>query len=61
MIDQNGTPKAILTFAARKSLHTGRAVLELGPAEEVETVRRRFGMFARPPIPAQIDKLCSLV
>ena len=58
MIDQNGKPQS---DTARKSLHTDRAVLELGPGEEVETVRRRFGMFARPPIPAQIDKLCSLV
>jgi DNA invertase Pin-like site-specific DNA recombinase len=45
MIDQYGNPKAILAFGERKSLQTDRVVLEPGPAEEVETVRRMFRMF----------------
>jgi DNA invertase Pin-like site-specific DNA recombinase len=44
LIDQNGNRRAILAFGERKSLQTDRVVLEPGPAEEVETVRRMFGM-----------------
>jgi hypothetical protein len=46
LVDQNGSPKAILAFGEQKSLQTDRVVLEPGPVEEVETVRRMFAMFA---------------
>ena len=45
LVDQNGNPKAILAFGEQKSLQTDRVVLEPGPVEEVETVRRMFAMF----------------
>src|SRR5204862_6148586 len=45
LIDQNGDPKAILAFGEQKSLQSDRVVLEPGPVEEVETVRRMFRMF----------------
>jgi DNA invertase Pin-like site-specific DNA recombinase len=45
LIDQNGDLKATLGFGEQKSLQTDRVVLEPGPVEEVETVRRMFGMF----------------
>jgi DNA invertase Pin-like site-specific DNA recombinase len=45
LVDQNGNPKAILAFGEQKSLQTDRVVLEPGPVEEVETVRRMFRMF----------------
>ena len=44
LIDQNGIRRTILAFGERKSLQTDRVVLEPGPAEEVETVPRMFGM-----------------
>jgi DNA invertase Pin-like site-specific DNA recombinase len=44
LIDQNGNRKATLAFGEQKSLQTDRVVLEPGPIEEVETVRRMFGM-----------------
>jgi DNA invertase Pin-like site-specific DNA recombinase len=44
LIDQNRNPKALLAFGERKSLQTDRVVLEPGPADEVVTVRRMFGM-----------------
>ncbi len=37
--------KAILALGEQKSLQTDRVVLEPGPVEEVETVRRMFRMF----------------
>src|SRR5438477_7166692 len=46
LVDQNGNPKAVLAFGEQKSLQTDRVVLEPGPVEEVETVRRMFAMFA---------------
>src|SRR5438270_4801644 len=46
MDDQNGKPKAILAFGEQKGLQTDRVVLEPGPVEEVETVRRMFAMLA---------------
>jgi hypothetical protein len=45
LVDQNGNPKAILAFGEQKSLQTDRVVLEPGPVDEVETVRRMFAMF----------------
>ena len=45
LVDQNGNPKAILAFGEQKSLQSDRVVLEPGPVEEVETVRRMFRMF----------------
>jgi DNA invertase Pin-like site-specific DNA recombinase len=45
LVDQNGNPEAILAFGEQKSLQSDRVVLELGPVEEVETVRRMFRMF----------------
>jgi DNA invertase Pin-like site-specific DNA recombinase len=45
LVDQNGNPKAVLAFGEQKSLQTDRVVLEPGPAEEVATVNRMFGMF----------------
>jgi DNA invertase Pin-like site-specific DNA recombinase len=42
LLDQNGQPKAILGRGEHKSLQTERVVLEPGPPEEVETVRRMF-------------------
>jgi len=46
LVDQNGNLKAILAFGEQKSLQSDRVVLEPGPVEEVETVRRMFRMFA---------------
>src|SRR5712671_5791466 len=45
LVDQNGNPKTILAFGEQKSLQTDRVVLEPGPVEDVETVRRMFRMF----------------
>lgn len=45
LVDQNGNPKAILAFGEQKSRQSDRVVLEPGPVEEVETVRRMFAMF----------------
>ncbi len=45
LIDHNGNPKAILAFGEQKSLQSDRVVLEPGPVEEVEAVRRTFRMF----------------
>ena len=45
LIDQNGNLKATLGFGEQKSLQTDRVVLEPGPVQEVETIRRMFGMF----------------
>src|ERR1700751_4505373 len=45
LVDHNGNPKALLAFGEQKSLQTDRVVLEPGPVEEVETVRRMFRMF----------------
>ena len=42
LLDESGRPKAILRRGERKSLLNERVVLEPGPAEEVETVRRMF-------------------
>jgi hypothetical protein len=40
LVDQNDNPKALLAFGEQKSLQTDRVVLEPGPVEEVDTVRR---------------------
>src|SRR5207244_3321583 len=42
LLDQDRQPKAILNRGEHKSLQTDRVVLEPGPAEEIETVRRIF-------------------
>jgi DNA invertase Pin-like site-specific DNA recombinase len=49
LIDQYGNRKAMLAFGEQKSLQSDRAVLEPGPADEVETVRRMFRMFVHEP------------
>jgi DNA invertase Pin-like site-specific DNA recombinase len=45
LIDQNRNPKATLARGEHKSLQTDRVVLEPGPSDEVETVRRIFRWF----------------
>jgi len=45
LIDQNRNPKATLVRGEHKSLQTDRVVLEPGPPEEVDTVRRIFRLF----------------
>src|SRR5713101_8637514 len=45
LIDQNRNPKATLGRGEHKSLQTDRVVLEPGPPEEVDTVRRIFRLF----------------
>src|SRR4051794_894797 len=42
LIDQSRNPKATLARGEHKSLQTDRVVLEPGPSDEVETVRRIF-------------------
>ena len=45
LIDQSGTHKGILSRGEHKSIQTDRVVLDLGPPEEVETVRRIYRLF----------------
>ncbi len=45
LIDQSGAHKAILNRGEQKSIQTDRVVLDLGPIEEVETVRRIYRLF----------------
>jgi hypothetical protein len=45
LIDENGTPKAILKLGQRKSLQTERIILVLGPPSELKIVRRIFESF----------------
>lgn len=45
LIDQVGAHKAILGRGEHKSIQTDRVVLDLGPAEEVETVQRIYRLF----------------
>jgi DNA invertase Pin-like site-specific DNA recombinase len=45
LIDPDGRAKATLSHGQQKSLHTDRVVLEPGPPEEIETVRRMYRMF----------------
>ncbi len=45
LIDENGEPKAELAIGERKSLQTDRVILVPGPQEEVEVVRRIYGIF----------------
>src|SRR5438309_4785456 len=44
LVDQSGAAKGELTRGEHKSIQTDRVVLEPGPPEEVETVRRMFRM-----------------
>jgi hypothetical protein len=46
MLDDKGTPKAVLEDGQRKSLKTDRVILVPGPRFEVETIRRIFTSFA---------------
>ena len=45
LLDEHGTVKAELRRGERKSLQTDRVVIVPGPAEEVEAVRRMYGLF----------------
>ena len=45
LIDQDGHPKAVLSFHDQKHLQTDRVVLVPGPRREVELVREIFEMF----------------
>lgn len=45
LIDQSGARKAVLSRGEQKSLQTDRVVLELGPPEEVATVRHIYRLF----------------
>lgn len=45
LLDEARQPKAALARGERKSLQTDRVVLEPGPSEEVETVRRIYRLF----------------
>lgn len=46
LLDQNGENKGILRRGEHKSLQTDRVTLVHGPAEEVQTVRRIYRLFA---------------
>jgi DNA invertase Pin-like site-specific DNA recombinase len=60
LLDEHGQPKAILRRGERKSLQTERVVLEPGPADEVETVRRMFGLLVDDKrTPSEIAKLLN--
>ena len=45
LVDESGTPKAILTRGEHKSFQTDRVVLTPGPPDEVEVVRRLYRLF----------------
>lgn len=45
LVDENGQPKTWLGAGDQKYLSTDRVVLALGPAQEVETVRRIYRLF----------------
>lgn len=45
LVDEHGQVKAELARGKQKSLQTDRVILQPGPLEEVETVRRLFRMF----------------
>ncbi len=45
LLDERGAPKGELARGEHKSLQTDRVVLVPGPPDEVETVRRIYGMF----------------
>lgn len=45
LVDETGTPKAILDRGEHKSLQTDRVILQPGPPPEIETVRRLYRMF----------------
>lgn len=45
LIDENHTPKGILSFGQRKSIQTDRVKLIPGPQEEIEVVNYIFDMF----------------
>jgi DNA invertase Pin-like site-specific DNA recombinase len=46
LLDQHGQPKAILARGERKSFQLERVILTPGPENEIETVRRIFGLFS---------------
>jgi DNA invertase Pin-like site-specific DNA recombinase len=45
LVDEQRQPKAILARGEQKSLQTDRVVLQPGPSDEVETVRRMYRLF----------------
>jgi DNA invertase Pin-like site-specific DNA recombinase len=45
LLDAAGMPKGTLERGQQKSIHTDRVILALGPAEEVEAVRRIYRAF----------------
>lgn len=45
LVNENGTPKAILADGEQKYLQTDRVILVHGPPSEIETVRRIFRMY----------------
>jgi hypothetical protein len=45
LLDQSGSPKAVLARGERKSLQTERVILTPGPEEELATVRRVYDLF----------------
>lgn len=45
LIDQSGAHKAVLSRGEQKSIQTDRVVLDLGPLEEVETIKRIYRLF----------------
>ncbi|MDP3115634.1 MAG: recombinase family protein, partial [Phenylobacterium sp.] len=45
LVDEHRNPKAVLNHGEQKSLQTDRVVLQPGPPEEVEVVRRLYRMF----------------
>ncbi|MBR1251335.1 recombinase family protein [Bradyrhizobium sp. AUGA SZCCT0169] len=47
LVDQFGVQKLVLARGDRKALQTDRVILQPGPAEDVETVRRVFRSFVR--------------
>lgn len=45
LVDEHRNPKAELSIGEHKSLQTDRVILQPGPPDEVETVRRMYRMF----------------
>jgi DNA invertase Pin-like site-specific DNA recombinase len=45
LTDENGDTKEVMALGQRKSLRSDRVIVCLGPAHEVDTVRRIFAMF----------------
>jgi len=57
LVDQDGNPKGVLQSGEEKSIATDRVILVPGPANEIETVRNVFRLYAIDHLsPADIAK-----